>query len=139
VIEAGGSAVDSDGNINLIGGSMTIDSEGACVDYIDDLYISDDFELDCKCDNSEAEVYVEQTVCIDTRACSDEPGCVNTPADPEDKAFQDAPVPDSAEDAAETGQAGGASDSDDDSAEDDDLEDDEFENDESGNDQSEND
>ncbi|MBQ6369378.1 MAG: carbohydrate-binding domain-containing protein [Parasporobacterium sp.] len=134
VIEAGGSAVDSDGNINLIGGSMTIDSEGACVDYIDDLYISDDFELDCKCDNSEAEVYVEQTVCIDTPACSDAPGCVNTPADPEDKAFQDAPVPDSAEDAAETGQAGGASDSDDDvddGSEDDDPEDGEFENDES--------
>ncbi|MBR3403624.1 MAG: carbohydrate-binding domain-containing protein [Parasporobacterium sp.] len=103
VIEAGGSAVDSDGNINLIGGSMSIDSEGACVDYIDDLYISDDFELDCKCDNSEAEVWVEQTVCIDT------------------------PAPDVAEDVAENGQAEGVSDSASDDAVDDGLEDGAFE------------
>ena len=103
VIEAGGSAVDSDGNINLIGGSMSIDSEGACVDYIDDLYISDDFELDCKCDNSEAQVWVEQTVCIDT------------------------PAPDVAEDVAENDQAEGVSDSASDDTVDDGLEDGAFE------------
>ena len=46
--------IDSDGNINLIGGTAVIDSKGEdgtcnCVDADGDLYIADEFSLDCGC------------------------------------------------------------------------------------------
>ena len=66
VINAEGNAIDSDGNINLINGSAKIDSEGPCVDFDGDLYVSSDFELDCNCEGSEAEVWVPVVVCVET-------------------------------------------------------------------------
>ena len=74
VIEAGGSAIDSDGNINLIEGSASFDTEGKCVDYVDDLYVSDSFEIDCECENSEgaAEAETEDDTDADTDTDSDD-------------------------------------------------------------------
>ena len=51
------SGIDSDGNINLIGGTAVIDSKGEdgtcnCVDADGDLYIADEFSLDCGCDKA---------------------------------------------------------------------------------------
>ena len=50
------SGIDSDGNVNLIGGTAVIDSKGedgtcSCVDEDGDLYIADEFSLDCGCES----------------------------------------------------------------------------------------
>lgn len=51
---AGDDGIDSDGNVNLIDGELTIeranDEADGCITVDDDLYISDDFELSCECD-----------------------------------------------------------------------------------------
>ena len=54
-IQAGETAIDSDGNVNLTGGSAVIESKDAdgtcsCVDQEGDLYISEEFVLDCGCE-----------------------------------------------------------------------------------------
>ena len=54
-IHSGESGIDSDGNVNLIDGKATIDSKGEdgscnCVDADGDLYISEEFSLDCGCE-----------------------------------------------------------------------------------------
>ncbi len=58
-VEADASAIDSDGNVNLIDGKAEIHSgsESSCIDHDDELYISDDFELecDCKCESESCE------------------------------------------------------------------------------------
>ena len=59
-IKAGEDGIDSDGNINLISGTAVIDSKDECgdcncVDASEDLYISDDFTLDCGCEEESAE------------------------------------------------------------------------------------
>ena len=54
-IHSGESGIDSDGNVNLIDGKAEIDSKGEdgscnCVDADGDLYISEEFTLDCGCE-----------------------------------------------------------------------------------------
>ena len=54
-IHSGESGIDSDGNVNLIDGKAEIDSKGEdgscnCVDADGDLYISEEFSLDCGCE-----------------------------------------------------------------------------------------
>ncbi len=71
IIEAGGSAIDSDGNINLIEGSAEFDTEGKCVDFADDLYVSDDFEIDCNCGNSAEAAETESEDDTETESESD--------------------------------------------------------------------
>ncbi len=54
-IQSGDKGIDSDGNINLIGGTAVIDSKGDdgscnCIDADGDLYIADEYALDCGCE-----------------------------------------------------------------------------------------
>ena len=54
-IHSGENGIDSDGNVNLIDGEAEIDSKGEdgscnCVDADGDLYISEEFTLDCGCE-----------------------------------------------------------------------------------------
>ena len=54
-IHSGGNGIDSDGNVNLIDGKAEIDSKGEdgscnCIDADGDLYISEEFSLDCGCE-----------------------------------------------------------------------------------------
>lgn len=54
-IHSGENGIDSDGNVNLIDGKAEIDSKGEdgscnCVDADGDLYISEEFTLDCGCE-----------------------------------------------------------------------------------------
>ena len=54
-IQAGQTGIDSDGNVNLIEGTAVIDSHSEdgtcqCIDEEGDLYIADDFTLDCGCE-----------------------------------------------------------------------------------------
>ena len=59
-IQAEESGIDSDGNVNLIGGTAVIESKEddgtcSCVDVDGNLYISDEFSLDCGCGEDKEE------------------------------------------------------------------------------------
>ena len=69
VIHAEGSAIDSDGTINLISGTAVIESEETCIDFDQGLYRSPDYIVDCKCENTEAKVPAG------TSGCEGEPVC----------------------------------------------------------------
>ena len=47
---AGEDGIESDGNINLISGDLFICSEDTCVNFDDDLYISEEFHFQEECE-----------------------------------------------------------------------------------------
>lgn len=85
-IHAGENGIDSDGNVNLISGSAVIDSKGecgacTCIDANEDLYISDDYDLDCGCEEESAESSCPQVpVCAENPAPAPETVCSGTGA-----------------------------------------------------------
>lgn len=80
-IHAGENGIDSNGNVNLISGTAVIDSKdecGACtcIDVDEDLYISEDFTLDCGCEDESAESDCQQvSVCAENPVPSPEAVC----------------------------------------------------------------
>ncbi len=54
-INAGEQGIESDSNVNLIDGTAVISSEDDCVEFGDDLYVSDDFEIYSPCGSDSCE------------------------------------------------------------------------------------